>query len=75
MNAGIDIDSVVFIFCSLGANPDFLPATLDEAACVPLSKERRMKFAKAAKFHGKSGKPEVASEPSPSRKEVEIALK
>jgi hypothetical protein len=34
-----------------------------------------MKFAKAAKFHGKSGKPEVASEPSPSRKEVEIALK
>src|ERR1700729_262552 len=30
-------------------------AALDEAACAPFSKERRMKFAKATKFHRKSG--------------------
>src|SRR5580658_7589575 len=31
-------------------------AALDEAARAPFSKERRMKFAKATKFHRKSGK-------------------
>jgi hypothetical protein len=30
-------------------------AALDEAARAPFSKERRMKFAKATKFHRKSG--------------------
>jgi hypothetical protein len=30
-------------------------AALDEAACAPFSKERRMKFANATKFHRKSG--------------------
>ena len=31
-------------------------AALDEAARAPFSKERRMKFAKATKFHRKSGR-------------------
>jgi len=31
--------------------------TLDEAEYAPFSKERRMKFAKATKFHRKSGEP------------------
>ena len=36
-------------------NPDFCHAAQDEAARAPFGKERRMKFAKATKFHRKSG--------------------
>jgi hypothetical protein len=35
-------------------------AALDEAARAPFSKERRMKFAKATKFHRKSGEPRIS---------------
>jgi hypothetical protein len=42
-------------------------AALDEAARAPFSKERRMKFAKATKFHRKSGKGwEIDIEEDPS---------
>jgi hypothetical protein len=35
-------------------------AALDEAAYAPFSEERRTKFAKATKFHWKSGKPRIS---------------
>jgi hypothetical protein len=35
--------------------PNFLHATLDETACAPFFKERRMEFAEPTKLHRKSG--------------------
>jgi hypothetical protein len=35
--------------------PSFLYATLDNAACAPFFKERRMKLAKPTRLHRKSG--------------------
>jgi hypothetical protein len=42
-------------------DPDFLYAAPDTTACAAFSKESRMKFANATKFHRKSGgKPTIA---------------
>jgi hypothetical protein len=38
-----------------GANPDFLPRSLDKPACAPFRKEGRMKCDNATRSNRKSG--------------------
>jgi hypothetical protein len=58
MNAEIDIDSIGFIFCSLGAKPNFLPRCSETRPRVRFSVgENRMKLANATNLNRKFGKP------------------